>query len=510
MTAAAAAARPIEPLRTLDEVKAYLAESPQPVFYLSRSATNLLGVDRAVGGFRYITLHDSWDGAHPRNFSPTNVPRLEPRGNINIVNWMLQNPQVQQHIAEHTPEGYTPQVVIAMFDESTERLCAELGYELIMPPIALRERLDSKIVTTEVGNEAGTPSVPNILTTITGWDDLRAQAEAASLGDDLVVQLPYGDSGRTTYFISSREDYEAVAANLVGEGGGSAPQIKVMRYINHQSLAAEAIITRTGTIVGPVLREITGHPELTRYKGGWSGSETYPSLVNDETRAKVSAMVQRFCDRLAEEGYRGILEVSALVDTDTGDVYLGELNPRISGSSSHSNLQGLSPTAGSTDTHPALPLFAWHVLEYSGVDFELDLDEVHREAAAAIAGQTWTTLVMQHQRPGTWQITDAPRTGLYRIGEDASLTFVRPDLDWQEIIEPDEAFWFKSSGDSEIVSRGNDIGLLITRRRAQEEHYALTDETKLLIPALLTKYRGRRVGTVRRYWRAALRRLRGE
>lgn len=504
------AARKAEPLRTLDEVKAYLAESPQPVFYLSRSATNLLGLDRVVGGFHYVTLRDSWDGAHPRNFSPTNVPRLEPRGNINIVNWMLQNDQVQRYIAEQTPEGYTPQLVIAMFDERTEQLCAELGYELIMPSIELRERLDSKIVTTQVGNEAGTPSVPNILTTITGWDDLRVQAEAAGLGDDLVVQLPYGDSGRTTYFISSREDYEAVATNLTGEGGGSTPQIKVMRYINHQPLAAEAIITRAGTIVGPVLREITGHPELTRYKGGWSGSETYPSLVSDDIRAKSSEIVQRFCDRLAEEGYRGILEVSILVDTDTGEVYLGELNPRISGSASHSNLQGLSSAPGSSETHPALPLFAWHVLEYSGVDFELDIAEVHRESASAIAGQTWTTLVMQHQRPGTWQITEAPRTGRYRVGEGGSLTFIGPGLDWQEIVEPDEAFWFRSSGEGEIVSKGNDVGLLVTRRRAQEEHYALTEETKLVIPALLTKYRGKRVPRIRRYWRAALRKLRGE
>lgn len=497
-------------LRTLDEIKTHLAESPQPVFYLSRSATNLLGVDRVIGGFHYVTMLDSWDGWHPRSFSPSDVPSLEPRGNINIANWLLQNDEVQRYIAEHTPEGYAPQIVIAMFDEKTERLCAELGYELIMPSIALRERLDSKIVTTEVGNAAGTPSVPNILTTITGWDDLREQAAAAGLGENLVVQLAYGDSGRTTYFISSREDYEAVAANLTGSRGAPAPTVKVMRYINHQPLAAEAIITRAGTIVGPILREITGHPELTRYKGGWAGSETYPSLVTDETRAKAAEIIQRFCGKLAEEGYRGILEVSILLDTDTGEVYLGELNPRISGSSSHSNLQGLAAAPGSSETHPALPLFAWHVLEYSGVDFELDLDEIHRESAAAIAGQTWSTLVMQHQRPGTWRITEAPRTGRYRIGADSSLTFVSPDLDWQTISEPDEAFWFRSSGVGDIVSKGTDVGLLVTRRRSQEEHYALTDDAKRLIPALLTQYRGKKLPTVRRYWRAGLRRLRGE
>jgi len=39
-------------------------------------------------------------------------------------------------------------------------------------------------------------------------------------------------------------------------------------------------------------------------------------------------------DRLAQEGYLGFFEVDVLMDTDTGAVYLGELNPRISGASS--------------------------------------------------------------------------------------------------------------------------------------------------------------------------------
>lgn len=492
----------------MDEVAAHLLKSPQPVFYLSRSATNLLGLDRVAGAFHYVTLSDSWDGAHPRAFSPSNVPDIEPRGNIRVANWLLRNPQVQQYIAAHTPAGYTPQIVIAMFDAATEQLCDELGYELIMPKIALRERLDSKITTTEIGNAAGAPSVPNILTKISSWEDLRAQADAASLGDNLVIQLPYGDSGRTTYFVKSRSDFDKIATEITGTGD-AAPDVKIMRYINHQPLATEAVITSSGVVVGPVLREITGHPELTAYKGGWAGSEMYPALITDETRERVNELVSRFCAKLGEEGYRGILEVSTLLDTDTGEVYLGELNPRISGSSAHSNLQGLSSAPGSTDTHPVLPLFAFHLLEYAGVGLDLDLDAIHAQRAEATAGQTWSTLVMQHQRPGTMRVTDAPSTGRYRIGANESLEFVSADMDWQTISEPNEAFWFRSVGVGEVVSKGVDVGMLVTRRRSQEEHYALTPETKRLIPALLGKYEGKQFTTLQRYWRAGMRRLLG-
>jgi D-alanine-D-alanine ligase-like ATP-grasp enzyme len=481
-------------LTTLAEVQEHLRTSPQPVFYLSRTATNLVGVDRWVGGFHFITLSDSWDGAHPRSFAPSDVPSIEPRGNVNIANWLLANSQVQAYIAERTPAGFTPQIVLAMFDEQSERLCEQLGYDLIMPSVELRSRLDSKIATTEIGNAAGAPSVPNILTTITGWGDLRSQAESAGLGSELVIQLPYGDSGRTTYFVASREDYDRVASEIVGS------QIKVMRRINHEPLAAEAIITRAGTVVGPVLREITGHSELTRYRGGWSGSETYPSLIDDETRRRIGDLVERFAGRLAEEGYRGILEVSILLDTDTGEIYLGELNPRISGSSPHSNL-----TPGDT----TLPLFAYHVLEFSDVDFVLDLDAIRLERERALEDQVWTTLIIQHPGPGTVQFDEAPRSGRYRIAQGDRLEFIAPDLDWQGLAAEDEVYWIRAVGAGEVCSVGVDLGMMVTRLRAQEDHYALRDSAKALILALQGLYRGTPVSTGRRFWRAGVRRLLG-
>lgn len=482
------------PLTSPEQIVEYLRASPQPFFYVSRSATNLVGIDRWVSGFHYVTLSDSWDGAHPHSFSPSNVPSIEPRGNINIVNWLLRNDQVQRYIAEETPAGLTPKIVIAMFDEQTERICRELGYELAMPSVALRSRLDSKIVTTQLGNDADAPSVPNILTTVTGWEDLRAQADRAGLGESLVIQLPYGDSGRTTYFVASREDFGRVAGEITGR------EIKVMRRIAHLPLAAEAVVTRAGTVVGPVLREITGHPELTSYQGGWSGSEHYPGLLSADAKRRTLDIVERFAGRLGEEGYRGILEVSVLLDTDTGETYLGELNPRISGSSPHSNL-----TPGDT----VLPLFAYHLLEYSDVDFELDLAEIRAQRAAALDEEVWSTLIIQYPGDRVDRVLEAPRSGRYRVSDDgARLEFIGPDLGWHGLSAADEVYWLRAVGEGAYRGRGLDIGMLVTRTRAQEEHYALTAPTKRLIRAVQGLYRGARVPLPVAYWRAGLRKLR--
>src|SRR3954469_25973526 len=123
-----------------------------------------------------------------------------------------------------------------MFDEETEALTAELGLEIVHPAAALRERLDSKIVTTRLGNEARVPSVPNVLGRAESYDALLALAAGKELGEDLVVQTPYGDSGKTTFFLASQDDWDRHADTLVGQ------ELKVMTKIRNYEVAVEAAI----------------------------------------------------------------------------------------------------------------------------------------------------------------------------------------------------------------------------------------------------------------------------
>ena len=111
------------------------------------------------------------------------------------------------------------------------------------------------------------PSVPNVLGRASTYDELRALAAAGGVGDDLVVQTPYGDSGQTTFFIASQADWDEHAVDMARE------ELKVMRRINCREAAIEGVITRHGTLVGPLMAELAGFPELTPYGGGWCGND---------------------------------------------------------------------------------------------------------------------------------------------------------------------------------------------------------------------------------------------
>ena len=323
-----------------------------------------------------------------------------------INNYLLRDPEVRAYIASR---GGRPKVAMVFFDDETERICAEQGYDLILPSDALRQRLDSKIVTTVLGNEAGAHSVPNVLVEVDSWDTLVRVAVNGGLGTDLVVQTPYGDSGKTTFFMASESEWAAHADHIVGQ------QAKVMKRINNKALAVEAVLTRHGTVVGPFMTDLTGYPELTPYPGGWCGNDLFPEALSEEHRARAIELVQRLGGRLRQEGYIGFFEVDILIDLDTDEVYLGELNPRFSGVSSITNV-----TAGA---YADIPLFLFHLLEYMDVDYVIDVEEINERWHHLAGGDVWAQLIMKEPNDSVERILSAPRTGTYRLdaGREAVL-----------------------------------------------------------------------------------------
>ncbi len=126
---APAAARP----RNISEVRHFFRTNQTPIYFIGATPFNLLGLDRWVRNFSYITYYDGWDGGHPRVFSPRYKPFVEFESGEAINNWLLLNAEVRAHMTRNVPHGERPKVAMVFFDEETERICRELGYDLILP-----------------------------------------------------------------------------------------------------------------------------------------------------------------------------------------------------------------------------------------------------------------------------------------------------------------------------------------------------------------------------------------
>ena len=198
-------------LNGISDIRRFFYRNQTPTYFISATNFNLLGMDEWVRNFKYINYIDCFDKHHPNVITlPEKTDRVF-NSIEEINNYLLEHKEIVDYINERGPGG---RAVFLFFDERTEELCKELGLELCFPPASLREQVDNKISATRIGDEAGVKSVPNVLGKVESYEGMLKLAEAAGIGTDLVIQTAFGDSGHTTFFIASEEDYKKYAEEI--------------------------------------------------------------------------------------------------------------------------------------------------------------------------------------------------------------------------------------------------------------------------------------------------------
>ena len=452
-------------LKNISEVRRYFHRNEQPIYFISATNFNLLGLDEWVKNFKYINYIDCYDGRHPNVMIPGEAAHAEFQSIEDINNYLLSNKETVDFIKRRKGR-FKPKFVFLMFDEQTEKLAKELGADVWFPKAKLRNRMDNKIETVRIGDKAGVPSVPNVLSKIESYEHLVEVCEKGKVGNDVVLQSAYGDSGHTTFFIKSERDFRQHEHDIIGQG-----EIKVMKRIDCRGSAIEACATKHGTIVGPLMTELVGFKELTPYRGGWCGNEIFSTAFRPKVRQKARELTFKFGEQLRKEGYRGYFELDFLIEQKSGEIYLGELNPRITGASSMTNHAAFA--------HADAPLFLFHLLEFSDVPFKLDIAELNQRWAEPSNIDSWCQMVIKHTEDSVDIVSSAPETGIYRLLDDGRVVFDRFDYHRRAVESEREAFFLRILNTGDYRYEGADLGILVTRGRAMTDNFRLTSRSKL-------------------------------
>ena len=195
-------------LRGISEIRAFFRTNQTPIYFISPTAFNLLGIDRWLRNFFYVNYFDSFEGTHPRVFVPQERPYREFESMEDICNYLLAHKEVLDRIAQPRPAARRVRHVRrrdragcgggrARGRAPVARSCATGWTRRSSPRSSATRRACRARRTCSAARRA--------------YDELHALADSAGLGDDLVVQTPYGDSGKTTFFIRGQRDWDEYA-----------------------------------------------------------------------------------------------------------------------------------------------------------------------------------------------------------------------------------------------------------------------------------------------------------
>ncbi|WP_020532532.1 biotin carboxylase [Flexithrix dorotheae] len=459
-------------LQSVSDIRRFFYKNEEPIYFVSATNFNLLGADEWIKDFRFINYIDCYDQQHPNVFAPKEeLPHEEFQSIEDITAYLLEHKEVHDFVKSRGKGG---KVLYLMFDERVEKLAKRLNLKVCFPSSKLRAHLDNKIVTNRVAEKAGVPCVPYVLEKVDSFQTL--QKVSAHLGKDLVVQTAFGDSGHTTFFISNEGDYNKYKKEIEEE-----PECKIMKKISCRGSAIEACVTRHGTIVAPLLTELVGFKELTPYKGGWCGNEIYPNAFTKSIRDQARKYTEMFGNQLRAEGYMGYFELDFLIEEKTNKVYLGELNPRITGASSITN-HAVFALAD-------CPLYLFHILEWMDVDYHLNIKQINQRWAKPENIDNWGQMVIKHTEDTIDIITEAPQSGIYSMDKEGNIKFSRFDTHRRAVENENEAFFLRILKPGDYQYEGADMGILVSRGRFMTDDFKLNARGKKWINGIKSLFK---------------------
>lgn len=198
-------------------------------------------------------------------------------------------------------------------------------------------------------------------------------------------------------------------------------------------------------------------------------------------QAKARKYANLFGNQLIKEGYKGYFELDFLIDQDNNEIYLGELNPRVTGASSITN-HALFALAD-------VPLFIFHVLEYMDQPYKLNVKQINRRWADSANIDDWSQLVIKHVEDTVEHVTEAPKSGIYKMQDDGTVVYDRMDTHRRAVETEDEAFYLRISKKGDYFYEGADMGILVMRGRFMTEDFQLNERAKAWIAAIRGAYK---------------------
>ncbi len=137
-----------------------------------------------------------------------------------------------------------------------------------------------------------------------------------------------------------------------------------------------------------------------------------------------------------------------------------------------------------------MPLFLFHLLEFSGVDFELDVEELNARWADPRFIDSWSAVVLKSTSAEVDQVTEAPSSGLWRLSDGGGVSYERFDYRRGAIETEREGLFLRITGPGDWRYEGADLGILVTRGRLMTDDFELNERARAWIAGLSAQVPG--------------------
>ena len=256
-------------LRGISEIRAYFRTNQTPIYFVSPTAFNLLGIDRWLRQLLLRQLLRLVRGQPPARLRRR---RERPHARVRVDGGRLQLPaRAQGPRLDACPRTAAARPCSSCSTTRPRRRRRRPGWR---SPIRRRSCATGSTRRSSPRSSATRPACRARRTTLGRAAELRRAGGARRLGRPR--RRPRRADALRRLRARPRSSSAGSATGTSTPRTWPTQELKVMKRINNRAAAVEAVLTRHGTIVGPLMTDLTGYPELTPHKGGWCGNDIFP------------------------------------------------------------------------------------------------------------------------------------------------------------------------------------------------------------------------------------------
>jgi hypothetical protein len=276
---------------------------------------------------------------------------------------ILKDPVVQQYLQSLNK----PSIFVYKSTKQVEATVDKLGLRLIGNRAEIRDQYEDKKQFRVIGKQAGLPVIEG---------ETKKISELRDRKQGIVLQLTdYARGGGVgTFFIKTMDDWRQFDEFVKRRGKKRKLEwVNVAKFIEGQAASITGCVTRYGVLTGVVQGQIIDQPELAALAGRsgvWLGHDWSSMRFSDTVQREAEKITVKLGEHMARRGYKGIFGIDVVVDRDE-QVWPVECNSRYTGA--FPTYTWASIKNGET------PLDYWHLLEFMGMPYELDIEKVQQQ-----------------------------------------------------------------------------------------------------------------------------------
>jgi len=392
-----------------------------------------------------------------------------------------------------------------------DRLVGELGLKLLSTPGAIRMKYENKKEFRVEAEKAGIRIPGGETLLVDELDEKRWEKFRQEWGGRLVFQLTDYTigGGLGTFFINNDKDFLEFKDFVKRRRAVRAEEGKVIEFVNvcERVEGAAASITgcatKYGVVTGILQTQIIDQPELAALHGRsgvWLGHD-WNVRFSEKAQMSAEKLCQQWGEWIYKGGYKGIFGLDVVV-TDKDEVAVIECNARYTGAFPVYTMMQLD--------NKEMPIDVWHLLEWTRVDYEMDLKKVQKVARQSKSG---AHVIMHNLERKTVTATKTVKPGVYRIepcirrvksvkgskglndihhseiGKSFELVWLREGFSLMDIKSKDEMVLVdRVPNESQVLKPAERVGKLLFKRRIIDDKGRLLPEIQAVIKNMYQKF----------------------